>query len=359
MPYSSAASSRKQEYLGLEREVSVDLAVCRRIEEHPGSGRDVPARRHLDEDPRPRFHLAAGGQGRGCVLPPLPVGWRRQLRGQQGRGAGTESKQDGHKASHESSDLEHYATNSRVCTGPWWASEPTLAARVPSKVAGGLAHVPSGPGGAVRRTNARPLAVRHEPRGSGLCARHRRHHRGVQHLQRRAAEAAAVSGARTSSCAVYDTQPACATCPASYPEIHGLEDPEPVFAAIGGSTQASFVARPARAIPSAWPGVPTTASLVDVFGVQPQLGRWYTEQEDQSGRAAASSCSRTTSGPGSSTAIRRSSGARLTFDGEPYEVIGVMPRDVHAPPRASSSCRCSASSIPPRAATTSCRPTRG
>ena len=40
----------------------------------------------------------------------------------------------------------------------------------------------------------------------------------------------------------------------------------------------------------------TTASLVDVFGVPPLLGRWYTEQEDSSA-ARSWSCCRTTSGP--------------------------------------------------------------
>src|SRR3954463_10565134 len=40
---------------------------------------------------------------------------------------------------------------------------------------------------------------------------------------------------------VYDTQPACATCPASYPKYIDWKTRSQVFAAIGGSTQASFV----------------------------------------------------------------------------------------------------------------------
>src|SRR3954466_8389801 len=41
--------------------------------------------------------------------------------------------------------------------------------------------------------------------------------------------------------AVYDTQPACATCPASYPKYIDWKARNQVFSAIGGSTGASFV----------------------------------------------------------------------------------------------------------------------
>src|SRR3954468_7788406 len=40
---------------------------------------------------------------------------------------------------------------------------------------------------------------------------------------------------------VFDTQPACATCPASFPKFHDWKARNQVFAALGGSTQASFV----------------------------------------------------------------------------------------------------------------------
>src|SRR3954463_1963324 len=39
---------------------------------------------------------------------------------------------------------------------------------------------------------------------------------------------------------VFDTQPACATCPASFPKFHDWKARNQVFAALGGSTQASF-----------------------------------------------------------------------------------------------------------------------
>src|SRR6185436_4792525 len=81
---------------------------------------------------------------------------------------------------------------------------------------------------------------------------------------------------------VYDTQPACATCPASWPKYQDWKSRNQVFSAIGGSTQASFVMT-GRGDPTRVAGASTTASLVDVFGVRPTLGRWYSEQEDQPG----------------------------------------------------------------------------
>ena len=123
--------------------------------------------------------------------------------------------------------------------------------------------------------------------------------------------------------AVYGTQPACATCPASFPKYYDWKTRNQVFAAMGGSTQASFVMT-GVGNPEQVNGAATTASLNDVFRVQPLLGRWYTDQEDQ---------------PSGTKVVvlaykfweRRFSrdpsivGRRLIFDGEPYEVIGVMP----------------------------------
>ena len=122
---------------------------------------------------------------------------------------------------------------------------------------------------------------------------------------------------------VYDTQPALATAPASFPKYHDWKDRNRVFAAIGGSTQASLVLTGVGE-PERVDGMSTTASLVDVFRVQPMLGRWYTEDEDRPGGAKVVVLSygfwvrRLGSDP-------RAIGRRLLFDGRPYEVIGVMP----------------------------------
>ena len=122
---------------------------------------------------------------------------------------------------------------------------------------------------------------------------------------------------------VYDTQPACATCPASFPKFHDWKARNRVFAAMGGSTQASFVLTGAGS-PEQVSGLYTTASLNDVFRVPPILGRWYTEQEEQFGGPkvvvlAYKLWQRRFGGD------RSVVGRRLTFDGESYEVIGVMP----------------------------------
>src|SRR3954462_3016399 len=123
--------------------------------------------------------------------------------------------------------------------------------------------------------------------------------------------------------AVYGTQPACATCPASFPKYWDWKTRNQVFSAMGGSTFAGFVMTgngPAEQVR----GAATTASLNDVFRVTPQLGRWYSDDEDK---------------PGGPTVVvlsykfwqRRFSGdpaivgKPLVFDGEGYQVIGVMP----------------------------------
>src|SRR5438309_1645093 len=122
---------------------------------------------------------------------------------------------------------------------------------------------------------------------------------------------------------VYDTQPACATCPASYPKYIDWKTRNQVFAAIGGSTFASFVMT-GMGSPEQVTGMYTTASLHDVLGVDPIYGRWYTEQEDRFGGPKVVVLSnkywrRRFNGDPSVV------GRKLVFDGDPYDVIGVMP----------------------------------
>jgi predicted permease len=123
--------------------------------------------------------------------------------------------------------------------------------------------------------------------------------------------------------AVYGTQPACATCPASFPKYYDWKTRNTVFAAMGGATQASFVLTGTGAAEQV-NGLATTASLNDVFRVPPLLGRWYSEEEDQFGGRKVVVLSyrfwqRKFSGD------RSIVGRTLTLDGTPYDVIGVMP----------------------------------
>ncbi|MBX7183636.1 MAG: ABC transporter permease [Vicinamibacteria bacterium] len=122
---------------------------------------------------------------------------------------------------------------------------------------------------------------------------------------------------------VYDTQPACSTCPASFPKYHDWKSRNEVFSAMGGSSP-RYLVLSGDGAPERVTALTTTASLVDVFGVKPRLGRWYTEAEDQPGGPRVVVLAhpfwngRLAADPGIV-------GRTLRFDGEPYEVIGVMP----------------------------------
>src|SRR5258708_38096089 len=68
--------------------------------------------------------------------------------------------------------------------------------------------------------------------------------------------------------AVYGTQPACATCPASFPKYNDWKTRNHVFTAIGGSSQASFVLTGLGNAEQV-SGLFATAALNDVFRVPP------------------------------------------------------------------------------------------
>jgi putative ABC transport system permease protein len=122
---------------------------------------------------------------------------------------------------------------------------------------------------------------------------------------------------------VFDTQPACATCPASFPKYHAWRARNAVFSAIGGAAQAQFTVT-GLGDPFRVNGRSTTASLIDVFGTPPLLGRWYSEQEDQFGGPLVVVLSH-------GLWMQRFNGDRsvigrgLTLDGRGYEIVGVMP----------------------------------
>lgn len=122
---------------------------------------------------------------------------------------------------------------------------------------------------------------------------------------------------------VYGTQPACPTCPASFPKYYDWKTRNNVFTAMGGSTYASFVMTgkgdPVRVVAAA-----ATASFADVFRVPPVVGRWFTEREDQFGgpKLVVLSHDFWTK---HFAADREAVGQRLLLDGEPYEIIGVLP----------------------------------
>jgi putative ABC transport system permease protein len=127
---------------------------------------------------------------------------------------------------------------------------------------------------------------------------------------------------------VYDTQPACTTCPASFEKHHDWKTRSTVFAALGGSFTPMVVVTGAGE-PERVQAAGATASLMDVFRVNAAIGRWFASAEDQ---------------PGGPKVVvltdgywkRRLAGdlqvlgRRITIDGEPHEIVGVMPpRFVH------------------------------
>ena len=122
---------------------------------------------------------------------------------------------------------------------------------------------------------------------------------------------------------VYDTQPACATCPASVAKLDDWKRRNRVFAAIGGVTVTPRTLTglgDARRIRVAR----TTASMADVLGVPPLIGRWFTDAEDQPGGPALVLLSFETW----TSALNRDPGVvgrKLLLDGLPHEVVGVMP----------------------------------
>ena len=81
---------------------------------------------------------------------------------------------------------------------------------------------------------------------------------------------------------VYDTQPACTTCPASFEKHNDWKTRSAVFAAMGGSFT-SLVAVNGAGDPDRVPAAGATATLMDVFRVNPAIGRWFSAAESQPG----------------------------------------------------------------------------
>jgi putative ABC transport system permease protein len=126
--------------------------------------------------------------------------------------------------------------------------------------------------------------------------------------------------------AVYDTQPSCRTCPASFPKYRDWTDRNHVFSAIGGATSTSFVLTSPGADPIRLTAAHTTASYFDVFRIPPLAGRWYSAAEDQQNAPKVAVLNHAfwmRQFQGSLKAI----GSKLVLDGIPYEIVGVAPPD--------------------------------
>ncbi|HWW87837.1 MAG TPA: ABC transporter permease [Vicinamibacterales bacterium] len=121
---------------------------------------------------------------------------------------------------------------------------------------------------------------------------------------------------------VYDTQPSCSTCPASFPKYNDWKTRNQVFSAIGGATELS-ITMTGHGDPVRLRGFLATASYADVFGVRPEIGRWFTEDEDRFGgpKVAVLGHDLWTEQFGSDRAIV---GQTVVLNDQRYEIIGVM-----------------------------------
>jgi predicted permease len=122
---------------------------------------------------------------------------------------------------------------------------------------------------------------------------------------------------------VYDVQPACATCPASFTKYVDWKTRSTSFQAMAGSSTSQVVVTGAGD-PDRLPAAPATWTLPDVFGVRPEIGRWFSEAEDRPGGTKVVVLAHgywQSRFAGDRAVLGRS----LTIGGVPHEVIGVMP----------------------------------
>ena len=125
--------------------------------------------------------------------------------------------------------------------------------------------------------------------------------------------------------AVYDTQPFCPTCPASFPKYVDWRDQNAVFDAIGGSSPGSSVLT-GKGNPERIRTTRVTASLFRVFQLAPVVGRWISEDEDKPGGAPVAVLSygfwqeRFAGDP-------NVVGQTIVLDGITRTIVGVMPVD--------------------------------
>lgn len=123
---------------------------------------------------------------------------------------------------------------------------------------------------------------------------------------------------------VYDTQPACSTCPASWLKYQDWRSRSTtVFSAIGGAWSRAFVMT-GTGDPQRVTAIAATASLLDVLGVQPAQGRWISEAEDAAGGPNVAVVTHgfwQTQLAGDPQVLGRS----LVLSGQSVQIIGVMP----------------------------------
>jgi len=109
-----------------------------------------------------------------------------------------------------------------------------------------------------------------------------------------------------------------------YRDFLVLRERQTVFESLAGMNQFSLNLSGGGRIPSNHLGALCSANLLDVLGMQPMLGRWFTPDEDKPGRPLQIVLSHALWQEefGSDPAVL---GLALAINGEPGTVIGVMP----------------------------------
>ncbi len=128
---------------------------------------------------------------------------------------------------------------------------------------------------------------------------------------------------------VYDVQPACKTCPASYTKFVDWRTRNNVFEEMAGISNRTAVVTgmgDAERVTMAR----TTWTVPAVFKTSPMIGRWFTEKEDAPGGEKVVVLGygywkeRFAGDPG---VLGRS----LAIDGDIFRVIGIMPLEFQRP----------------------------
>jgi len=112
--------------------------------------------------------------------------------------------------------------------------------------------------------------------------------------------------------------------PVAYRDYLVLRERQSVFESLAGMNELSVNLSGGGRIPSNHMGALCSADLLDVLGVQPMLGRWFTPEEDKPGRPLQIVLSHAVWRDefGSDPGVL---GRALSVNGEPGTVIGVMP----------------------------------
>ncbi len=168
--------------------------------------------------------------------------------------------------------------------------------------------------------------------GAYACLRHRRHDCNFLYCRRRAASSSAVSTAGSAGDARRHREGTGSDnggiSGVTAPEIRTYMQDTRGFAALGAYQQSGYELSGAGD-PAQINGSRLTGSMFAVLGVAPQMGRGFTQREDETSQQVAVISYQMWHSRFHST--DNILGQKILLDRKPYEIIGVMPRDFEFP----------------------------